>query len=442
MSQQLVLNIAGKFTSFNELSEVPKGALLEALNIDILQDSVAQPRRGFDKEDGSYSVNTDVTDSMFEYPGTDTILSHHGSFGSPTTLSYLSSGTWTALETISSITNRKMKFTASNQNVYYTSSSGIRALEAYNGTPRAAGAYKALDMETSQSASISTWLTTGNSVAYRGVWVKQDANDNFFYGSPSQREVFTNASGSTVAVDLNITIPAGVTTDWIFQLYRSSATTGTPSDELGQVYEYNPTSSDITAKTFTITDITPDSLRGATIYTAASQQGLAASNEAPPLAEDIDIFRECVFFANTKSKHRFNLTLISVDSPNGIQANDTLTIGGVVYTGKASETASSGQFKVTTGGSAASNIDLTARSLVRVINRYSSSTVYAYYLSGPSDLPGQILLEERGVGGSSFAITTSRATCWTPSNIQTSGTATSSTNDTFVNGLFLSLIHI
>lgn len=438
MSQQLVIKISGKFTSFNELSEVPEGALLEATNIDILQDSIAQPRRGFDKEPGEYSDNTDATDALFEYPGTGVVLSHHGTYGSANKLSYLNSGTWTDLETVSAISGRKMKFTASNQNVYYTTATGIRAIEAYNGTPRAAGAYKALDMQTSQSASLSTWLAASNSVAYRGVWVKKDANDNYIYGSPSQREVFTNSTGGAVAVDIAVTIPTGVTTAWVFQLYRSAMINGTPNDELGQVYEYNPSSGDISSKSFTITDIVPDSLRGATIYTASSQQGLAASNEAPPLAEDIDIFRECVFFANTKSKQRLNLTLVSVGSPNGIVANDTVTIGGTVYTAKASETIASGEFKVTTSGSAASNIDLTARSLVRVINRYSSSTVYAYYLSGPTDLPGQILLEERSLGGNSFAITSSRATCWSPSNIPTSGTAVSSTNDTFTNGLFWS----
>jgi hypothetical protein len=41
--------------------------------------------------------------------------------------------------------------------------------------------------------------------------------------------------------------------------------------------------------------------------------------------------------------------------------------------------------------------DLTARSLVRVINR-SSSSVYAYYLSGVNDIPGKILLESKVLG--------------------------------------------
>jgi hypothetical protein len=41
--------------------------------------------------------------------------------------------------------------------------------------------------------------------------------------------------------------------------------------------------------------------------------------------------------------------------------------------------------------------DLTARSLVRVINR-SNTSVYAYYLSGVNDIPGKILIESKVLG--------------------------------------------
>lgn len=47
--------------------------------------------------------------------------------------------------------------------------------------------------------------------------------------------------------------------------------------------------------------------------------------------------------------------------------------------------------------SVALSVDATARSLVKVINR-STSSVYAYYLSGAADVPGRILLESRTLG--------------------------------------------
>ena len=55
-------------------------------------------------------------------------------------------------------------------------------------------------------------------------------------------------------------------------------------------------------------------------------------------------------------------------------------------------------------------VDATARSLVRVVNRQSSEIVYAYYLSGPSDVPGLILLEARTINQSAFRLTCDNAT--------------------------------
>jgi hypothetical protein len=435
MSQSLNLKIKGLFTSFNEFSEAPEGALLVADNIDILQESIAQPRRGFDRETSGYSDTSDRTDAIAEYD--DKIIAHHGStVGSADTLSYYSSGTWTSIGAFAAPTSWRMKFAAVNQNLYYTTNAGIYKLDAYNATAVKAGAYKGLDLVGSNSVSGSGWLANNSSVAYRVVWGYRDDNDNLVLGAPSQREEYTNTSGSSANVSITTTIPAGVTTSWFVQLYRSAAvTSGTPSEELGLVYETNPVSADITAKTITIVDIVPDALRGATIYTAASQEGLANGNEQPPLAKDVAVFRDCVFYLNTTSKHRFNLTLIAVGGSNGVANDDTISIGGVTYTGKGTETIASAQFQVVTGGSAASNITDTAQSLVRVINRYSSSTVYAYYLSGVDDLPGMILLEERSIGGAAFVITASKPASWNPTDIPTSGTTKTSSNDAFVNGI-------
>ena len=54
-------------------------------------------------------------------------------------------------------------------------------------------------------------------------------------------------------------------------------------------------------------------------------------------------------------------------------------------------------------------IDESARSLVKIINGDSLGSVYAYYISGPNDLPGQILLEVRDIGTSTFSITADSA---------------------------------
>lgn len=524
MAQSLTLKIKGLYTSLNELSEVPEGALLRADNIDILKDSIAEPRRGFERLSAGYSDSSHRTDRTWFFQ--DKQFAHHGAtLGSATTVSYLSGGAWTSVGSFAAPTGAKIRNLLANQNCYFTTSAGVRKLDAYNATSTLAGAYKALDLTTAVSSSSSTWLADTYAVAYRLVWGIKDANGNVVLGAPSQREVFTNNAGSQKAVDVTATIPSGITTAWFYQLYRSAAVDNSsgdaePSDELGLVYEGNPSSAEITAGSLTITDIVPDALRGATIYTAASQEGLANQNERPPLCKDFAVFRDTVFFANTTSKHRFYLTLLSVGSSAGVQADDTVTIGGVTYTAKNAETVASAQFRayaagsftfadadvntgddtitenghplqdgdavtvsnsggalpgglaaattyyvvsraantfklattkggaavditsaagggthtLTYGGSASQNIRNTALSLVRVINQYSSSTVYAYYLSGVDDLPGKILLEERSIGGAAFGVASSRTTCWNPTLTSTESD-NESENDNFKNGL-------
>jgi len=58
------------------------------------------------------------------------------------------------------------------------------------------------------------------------------------------------------------------------------------------------------------------------------------------------------------------------------------------------EKASDNEVLLSQLASVARAVDLTARSLVRVINR-STSSVYAYYLSGSTDVPGKMLFESR-----------------------------------------------
>lgn len=437
MSQVIRLKAKGLYTSWSEFADIPEGALIQADNVDISSDNILEPRRGFEREEAGYSNSDDRTDQIWEYQGK--IFAHHGeTLGSADDISYLNSGSWTSIGAFTAPAGFKIRTLEASENLYFTTASGVQKLDVFSGTPRFSGAFKGLDIQASLSASSGSILSNAKRVAYRVLWGIEDANGNLQLGAPSQRADLSNTSGSTKDVDLVISIPDGVTTSWLFQVYRSAqfGTSAEPNDELQLVYEANPTSGQITAGTISVTDNVPDSLRGATIYTAASQETIAFANERPPLAKDLASFRDVTFYANTVSKHRYYLTMVAVDSPNGVQNNDTISIGGVTYTGSTSaENIATATFLVSTGGSAAQNIIDTSLSLVKVINRHSSSTVYAYYLSGVNDLPGKILLEERSIGGSAFVLTASRATSWNPTDIPSSGTTETSSNDAFVNGL-------
>lgn len=85
-----------------------------------------------------------------------------------------------------------------------------------------------------------------------------------------------------------------------------------PGDEHGLVFEANPTTTDITNGFVTVNDITPESFRGANLYTNSnSGEGIAQANDIPPLAQDITSFKGFTFYANTKTRQRLNLSLLS-----------------------------------------------------------------------------------------------------------------------------------
>lgn len=291
------------------------------------------------------------------------------------------------------------------------------------------------------TATVSITFSEGSQVGYRLIFGKRDANNNVPVGSPSQFAVISNTTGATTNVQLTSSIPSGITTSHFYQAYRTNQTASTaisPSDDEQLVHEATVTSTDLTNGYVQFTDSTPDSLRGANLYTSTNEEGISQANDPPPYAKDFCLFRNFGIYVNVKSKQRKKLTILAVGAPSGVQIGNTLTIGGITFTAAAAEVIATGTFQVFTTGTAAQNIADTANSLIRVINRYATNTVtYAYLLSGPNDLPGQMLLEERGTGGSSFAITASaNGTAYSPA-LPTSGTTVSSSQDIYKNGVMI-----
>lgn len=149
------------------------------------------------------------------------------------------------------------------------------------------------------------------------------------------------------SVKLNITIPEDATVKYFYQVYRSAiaSATGTtsiddivPSDELQQVYEAYLTSSDISAGFVEVVDITPDQFRGANLYTnAATGEGILKSNDLPPFALDIARFKNVVFYANTRTRHHAQFSLLGVldmiaDYNNSIQPSISIITESSVNT--------------------------------------------------------------------------------------------------------------
>jgi hypothetical protein len=731
--ESLVLSVKGLYTNSNEASAVPLGALSRGDNVVVNKDGLAEPRRGFDRLAFSLPLSTDRAIKLLQYQ--NTLLVHYRT----TQLGHYSdtSGVVPYIGSYSSPDPKLalIKSAEANQNLYLTSTKGIQKIDKVTSNPYQAGMFKGLDINASASASVSGFMSNNAQVAYRLIWGITDANNNLVRGFPSQRAVISNTSGSVQNVSVVSTVPAGVTVNNFYQLYRgnqspsaltnatgtiqdlsfaavvggtpgnavtvsytnggsivvsvignavsvqivsgtstaaqvlaainasaaalaviSASLTGaanaaqtapatitlsggtitlvTPDDNMQLVFEGSTTGStlstlgantditytsvlsgllgdtvhvsyitggtagaevvtalpstlvfqDITytsvalggpgnlanitytsggvagaevvtvygnsirvqiasgvstatqvlaainaspgalnvvsalitgtpanpqtaagptslsggtvqiqiqsgvstatqvlaalkasvngssivsaiisgvgsntqtapvsptalsggLATVTILDQTPDSLRGAALYTDQTQDGILQSNELPPYANDVAVFRNCLFFGNTRTKQVLPFTILAVGGSLGLQSGDTITIAGTTYTAGGSEIltgAGSPQFQVFTGGSAAQNINDTALSLVRVINRCTAnSSVYAFYVSSPSGLPGQIQIEERILGGAAYNITVSaHRTAYSPT-MPTLATdpPVVSTNQVNLNGLMYS----
>lgn len=304
--ETLRLTISGLYTDPNPLSEVPEGALAIALDAVLQEPSVGDVRRG----QARYGLLPSAADKFYSFE--NTLLVHYGS-----SLAYDSNGagTFTAYsgDFISPDGVAKPRSFEGAQNFYITSDTGIKKLSTVTSQFTFAGAPQGLfgtyDLEP------NGFMSDDTQIAYRIVWGYVDANDNEIVGAPSQRLIVVNDTGTTANVELTWMIPDGITTDWFYRVYRSAESANaqsSPSDELGQVKQGTPSSSDISAGEVSFTDIVPNSLRGATLYTSPSQQGILQSNYQPPYAIDICEFRNRAWFANTKLEQRYQGALISV----------------------------------------------------------------------------------------------------------------------------------
>lgn len=436
--EDTITRCVGRITQYNPLSIVP-GALRQGDNCVIRRENIIENRRGF----ASYGSTGSAPSQLMIY--SNTVLAHNGTNvsydnGSGTFTNY--SGAYTAP------TSYKMRFEETTSNLFVTTNAGVKVFTNITGTAAVdVGAPRSLDPSYVLNAAGTGFLTTGNQCAYRLIITRKDVNLNLLIGYPSQRLWVTNSSGASKNIDLTIYLPTDAILNDVVQIYRTPQQVGTTTDISGDeeqlAYQTTLTAANISAGFITVTDSIVDQLLGAIIYTAPSQEGIGQANDRPPLAKDLALYNnDYLFYSNTETKQVLFFSLVGTSGLTG----NTFTLAGTTYNFGATEIVSGGgspQVAVSATGIAATDIDFTARSFVRVINRYASNTtVYAYYLSGANDLPGKIMIQARTVGGATFAISASNATI-SPMvfpNPPTSGSTTesTSTNDKRKNALFYS----
>lgn len=425
----------------NSLSKVPKGSLLNAQNVVVDYNGLLSVRRGI-KQFGAALPGSDIEvfqtffykDSKLIWYGDATLENDDPARNN---FAYDSDGVGTWTNTSTNVPPPAYAFTdtyrsaQSNDNIYFTSSAGILKTDDPANALYAAGGLPGLD-GTANLADMSGFMGTDTEVAYRMTWVSTDANNNRVEGTPSTRVVVSNSSGGSRNVTLVFTIPHAAAVTDEYHIYRSpmSASSSTePSDELQQVIVGSPDASDLTNGYFTIKDTVPESELGAFLYTNSGQEGIAQANAIPPLSNDVCFFVGYLIYGSCTTQQKFLLSLLSAESPLGIQNGDTFTVtrdtDTFTLTGASSEDISTNHFKVFTGGDPGSDILFTKRSLIHVINRVSQDLIYAFDATdanSATSLPGDFYLQEQGIGGGPFEVFSSRTTCWNPALNNVTGT--------------------
>lgn len=436
--QSLLLKAKGVYSFPNPLGSVPEGALSLAQNAVIDRDDTIETRRG-QKQYGT--VLTSPFQAMYNF--NNTLMGWDGTnFWYDTD----AAGTWAMLtgNYAAPSSTHRIKGVEASSNMYFSTSTGVVGLTAPNSTLYPAGVPFPLDSSATLNSQVGAFFIPSQTVGYRLTLGYTDTNNNLHISAPAQRLVVSNpAAGSASTVTVKWYIPPTAVVGWFYQLYRTklsafvSGVAIDPGDECYLVVQKTLSSTDISNGYITYTDQTPDVLLGQTLYTNPSQQTIAGANYQPPLAKDMVFYKGNLLYANTTTRQQAIVNMIAVPT-----VGDTLTIGGVVYTADTTENAATGHFKAFTTGTPGQNIDDTARSLVHVINAYASNTVYwAIYTSGYTSLPGQITLQERGIGGVAFAIVSSNGTVYSP-QIPASGTTYSSTNNINKHYIYVSKVQI
>lgn len=438
MSQTLSLDVRGLWTNASNISGTPKGSMSVAMNVDLSKTNILQSRRGYDELTYALPNGSDRITKFFDY-SQRVFATYNNNLGLYDEFTgWSSKGALT--KPVNALVSRGVSI---KQNFYLTSNAGLKKLDSVSGQLYQAGITPGLNIELALTGALGTAIVNAKSVAYRYVLVRTDANNILVLGGVSSRAVITNTAGADRDVTVKCYLPSSIDNTYALQIYRTANFTGDPDDNEQLCYQQNLTNANITAGFFTFTDIYPDSLLGATIYTGPSVgQGISQNNEEPPLASDICEYKNCLIFADTVSKHLYSLTLISVDG-TGLALNDTITISnGVVtevYTAKAATTVANKEFAIDTASVSLSvRIDNTIRQLITVINQASAIVAAQLLATRASDLPGKISLQARTLGAPAFTVVSSKATPWSPQLQPTASVSQTSKNDAIRNRIMWS----
>lgn len=137
--------------------------------------------------------------------------------------------------------------------------------------------------------------------------------------------------------------------NWFYQVYRTTPSAGvtvSPSPDFALIAEVNLTAADITNRFAFFTDDVDPSLQGAELYTNPnSREGELQANARPPHAQDLQLYKGYMLYANTISKQRLFASLVDPT----LLADVTFLVGGISESYIPGTTGVQNQTKLATG---------------------------------------------------------------------------------------------
>lgn len=292
-----------------------RGALRVADHVVIDAPGVASARPNFELTDDADSGDRPV--AIFVHEGTRYFVTED-SWQLETALDIIANTTAEPPDWNVSIN----QFVTARRQLYLTTTKGIQKL-ASSGQPNhfKSGITPPGTGKLALSAS-GSHLANGSVIAYRWVFVwpvvdeGEDGYDIEVTSEPSPYHTIENDAGAARSVDVTIPIPVDVLGGALVKLYASapSVAPAKPADELFEVATVALSSGHLAAGFVTINDTVRLTGLGAALYTNATREGIESANARPPRAHALALWRDCLWFGNTRTPQTMVIELLDLAS--------------------------------------------------------------------------------------------------------------------------------
>ena len=332
MAKVLTLNAGGISTDPPSIT-AGKGTMTKANNVIITRPNVVEPRPAFVNDQSSWVTGTKdfVPTKLIARNDADTFFVGRTAHGAWALFSSSSLGPMTGNAEPPSYSAANTGVAGMRGNTYLTTSTGIRKItgapkEIDSGTPKHfedAGLPPMPTSTVAKAASSTTeavWLGQNETVAYQCCLRREDGNGVTIRSAPSPWITHTSTDISDTRPELTIQLPIGTKENDVIEVYRSriampiGSTPTTPTADLYLVEEIAITSamaSDLHTlhSGVSYVDNNTNQLMGMALYTSPSQEGALGANYPPPKSLQVASWKNCMWYADTRTKHYVNLAL-------------------------------------------------------------------------------------------------------------------------------------